>query len=268
MPAIDLPRLKMQAARLAEKFSDPAAFIADLQALLESYQDRSRRAAQVVARTSLPSFRTPRPVLHQILIALTPQAIAHPWEATALVDALWQAGYLETRFLAAVLIGRVPPEDAMPLYGRLGEWLEESREKEIQQALLQDAFSRLRREQPEAMLALVGEWLSAASSKSQVWGLQALTALLQEPDFEDLPRAFRLLRPALRAAGPATQMALMDCLQVLCRLSPTETLYFLREVLMDRPPPMMVRTLQRILSALPAAVQDRLRAELRLLNKT
>lgn len=253
----------MQAARLAEKFHEPLVFLADLRELLEFYQDRTRRRTQAVVRTSLPAFHIPAPVLRQILLPLIPLTERYPLDALALVDALWQAGYLEMRLLAAALVGHVPSESAMPLYGRLGEWLEQAREQVIQDAILRDSFQRLRRERPEVMLRLAEEWLKASAPRVQSWGLQALTLLLQDSGFEDLPRAFRLLRPALRAAGPATQLALATCLDALGRISPVETTQFLREVLQDKPSPMMVRTLQRIQNRLPPAVREKIIADIR-----
>ncbi len=267
MPAISLSYLRLRAARLAERFDDPAAFLADLMDLLESCQDRTRRKLQTIARSALPTFRAPAPVLRQILIPLAPLAEEQPLAMLALTDALWQAGYLETRLLAATLVGYVPPENAMPLYSRLGEWLDQTREQEIQDAILNHAFSRLRREQPEVMLHLVEEWLGADSARVQIWGFQALALIVKAPGFEDLPRAFRLLRPALQKAGPATQVALADCLEALCSLSPVEAAAFLGEVVRDRPRSMMVRTLRRIQPRLPLAVQRMLSADLRVVYK-
>ncbi len=267
MPAISLSHLRTHTAYLVDQFGAPAKFVADLRALLEFYQDRTRRRTQMVVRTSLPAFNTPGPVLRQILIALTPPAEERPLEAIAVVDALWQAGFLETRVLAAMLVGRVPPESAMPLYGKLENWLEESREREIQRAILHDSLARVRREQPAVLLHLVEAWLESASFRRQVWGMQALTPLLDEPGFEDLPSVFRILRPAVQSAGPATQVALADCLEALGRISPGETFYFLRQILLEDPPPMMVRTLQRILPTLPPLLQEKLRTELRVAGK-
>ncbi len=263
MPAISLSHLRVQAARLAEQFHEPRAFLTGLRELLEFYQDRTRRKTQAVVRTSLPAFHVPAPVLRQVLLPLIPLAERYPLDALALVDTLWQAGYLEMRLLAAALVGYVPTESAMPLYSRLGEWLEQTREPAIQEAILRDAFQRLRRERPDVMLHLAEEWLKASAPRVQGWGLQALTLLLQDSELEDLPRVFRLLRPALQAAGPATQLALATCLEALCRLSPVETVHFLREVLRDQPPPMMVRTLQRIQGRLPQAVREKLGVDIR-----
>ena len=55
MPAINLARLKIQAARLAEKFSEPEAFLQALNELLGYYTNRTIRAAQVAQRLSVPN---------------------------------------------------------------------------------------------------------------------------------------------------------------------------------------------------------------------
>jgi hypothetical protein len=263
MPAIDLARLKIKTARLAEKFNDPGTFLRELGELLDSYTNHTARPAQVALRTSLPSYRTPKPVLRQITLELAPLAEKDPAEAFALANALWEAGYLETRLLAASLAGLIPPASAMSLFGRIPEWLGQTRDKEITQALLTEPFGRIRRENPQAMLILLEEWLRTISAGTQAWGLHALIPLLNEPGFENLPAAFKALRPAVEGAGPATQIDLSACLVTLGRISPTETIHFLREILSSQPRPMMVRTLRRMLPDLPLALQNGLRDILR-----
>ncbi len=78
MPAIDLARLKTQAARLAEKFAEPEAFLRDLNELLDFYTNRTIRTTQVVQRLSAPTYHTPRPVLRQIESELAPLAENQP----------------------------------------------------------------------------------------------------------------------------------------------------------------------------------------------
>lgn len=257
MPAIDLARLKLQAARLAENFGDPPAFLRALEEMLDFYTNRTLRAAQAVQRLSLPAYRTPRPIMRQIEAELAPLAESQPFPALALTYALWEAGYLEARLLAAHLLGSIPPASAMPAFGRLPDWLRLSTDREVRQALLTQSLRRVRTENPEAFLALIEDWLRSPLSGIQVWGLQALLPLLAE-DFENLPAIFRILRPAIQAAGPATQIELQECLTALARLSTTETAYFLKEILAAAPPPMMVRTLRRILPGLPAELQSKL----------
>jgi hypothetical protein len=263
MPAIDLARLKTQAARLSEKFSEPEAFVRGLHELFDFYTNRTIRSAQIAQRLSLPTYRTPKPVLRQIESELEPLADAHPLEAVALTNALWKAGFLETRLLATRLLGMIQPVQAMPALTRLPDWLAQSTDKEIRQALLTDTLTRLRHENPEALFLLLEDWLKSPRTALQVWGLRALVPVLNEPDFENLPAVFRILRPAIEAAGPSTQLDLKACLAALARVSLTETLYFLDEILTAKPSAMLLRTLRRILPSLPSDLQSGLRDVLR-----
>jgi hypothetical protein len=263
MPAIDLSRLKLQAGRLSEYFSQPAAYVRALLELLDFYTNRTMRASQVARRLSLPTYHTPVPVLRQVERELAPLADARPLESAALVPALWNSASLETRLLAARLLGMTPPAAVMPLLSHLPDWLAQSTDKQVREALLTDAFSRVRTEAPEAFFILLEEWLNSPRSALQVWGLQALIPLLKQPDFENLPAVLRILRPAVLAAGPSTQLELQACLAAVEKISRTETLVFLRGLLADRPTPGFLRTLRRMLPGFSPELQNGLREMLR-----
>jgi hypothetical protein len=263
MPAINLARLKTQAARLSEKFNKPEAFVRDLNELLDFYTNRTIRATQIAQRLSLPTYRTPAPVLRQIQAELVPLAGTRPIEAIALIDALWNAGSLEARLLAAYLLGSIPLDQAIPALTRLPDWLAQSMDKEIRSALLTDAFARLRRDNPEALFILLEDWLKSPRNSLQVWGLRALIPMLTDPHFENLPAVFRILKPAVRSAGPVTQLELQACFATLEQVSLTETLSFLREIIGDNPSPLMLRTFRRILPGLSPELQAGLREMLR-----
>ena len=266
MPSIDLARLKIQAARLAEKFGEPEAFVLALNELLGYYTNHTIRAAQIAQRLSLPTYRTPRPVLRQIEGELAPLAEKQPEEAITLSVVLWEADSLESRLLAAYLLGNVPSGQAIFALTRLPTWLNQSTDKEIRTALLTDALARLRQERPEAFFSMLEGWLSSAQSALQIWGLQALIPLLQDPQFENLPAVFRILRPAILAAGPATQLDFQACLVALERVSLTETTAYLREIIRGNPEPMMLRIFIRILPRLSPELQEALRETLRQQN--
>ena len=263
MPAIHLARLKIQAARLAEKFGEPEAFLLALNELLDYYTNRTIRAAQIAQRLSVPTYYTPRPVLRQIENELAILAEKHPDEAITLSGVLWKADSLESRLLAAFLLGNIPSGQAIFALTRLPAWLNQSTDKEIRTALLSDALARLRRERPEAFFSMVEGWLGSAQSALQIWGLQALIPLLEDPQFENLPAIFRILRPAILAAGPATQLDFQACLVALERVSLIETTAFLREVIRNNPEPMMLRIFRRILPGLSPELQEALRETLR-----
>ena len=263
MPAINLARLKTQAARLSEKFGEPELFVRELNELLDFYTNRTIRSTQIVQRLSLPTFRTPAPVLRQIQAEIGSQAETRSAQAIALTNALWKAGSLEARLLAAYLLGSIPPVQAIPALTRLPEWLAQSTDKEIRTALLTNAFARLRRENPEALFILLEDWLKSPRNSLQVWGLRALIPMLTDPHFENLPAVFRILKPAVRSAGPVTQLELQACLATLERVSLTETLAFLRDIITDNPAPLMLRTFRRLLAGLSPELQAGLREILR-----
>jgi len=263
MPAINLARLKTQAARLSEKFIEPEAFLRDLDEILDLYTNRTIRATQIARRLALPTYRTPAPVLRQIQAELGPLVKAHPIEAVALVGALWKARSLEARLLAARLLGSIAPSQAIPALMHLPDWLAQSTDKQIRTALLTDAFARLRRENPETFFTLLEGWLGSSRNSFQVWGLQALIPMLTEPQFENLPAVFRILKPAIRSAGPVTQLELQACLATLGQVSQTETLAYLREIIGEDPAPLMLRTLNRILPALSPDLRSGLQELLR-----
>ena len=263
MPAINLARLKTQASRLSEKFSKPEEFVHDFTEMLDYYTNRTIRSTQTARRFSLPTYRTPPPVLRQIQGELEPLAESHPLEAIALTNALWKAGSLESRLLAASLLGKIPLAQSTPTLIRLPEWLAQSTDKQILTALLTDAFARLRKENPEALFALLEDWLKSSRSSLRIWGLRALIPILTEPQFENLPAVFRILKPAILSAGPTTQLELQACLATLEQVSPTETLAYLREITSDHTSPLMLRTLRRVLTGLSPDLQSGLREMLR-----
>jgi hypothetical protein len=263
MAAIDLARLKIQAARLAEKFGEPQAFVLALNEMLDTYTNRTIRAIQVAQRLSLPTYHTPRPVMRQIESELAVLAEKQPEEAITLSDALWQADTLESRLLAAYLLGTIPSGQAILAMGRLPAWLNQSTDKQVRTAVLTNALARLRQENPGAFFSILEDWLGSAQSTLQIWGLQALIPLLQNPQFENLPAVFRILRPAILAVGPATQLDFQACLAALEHVSPTETTAFLREVIRASPEPLMLRIFRRILPGLSPQLQEALRETLR-----
>jgi DNA alkylation repair enzyme len=263
MPAIDLARLKTQAARLSDKFGDPEAFVQNLNEVLDYYTNRTIRPTQTAQRLSLPTYHTPAPVLRQIQSELNPLVEAYPKKAIELVNALWKEKYLEARVLAAWLLGSISPSEAISSLAHLPAWLAQSTDKKVREMLLTDSLTRLRQENPEALFAILEEWLKSPRGSYQVWGLQALIPIVSAPHFENLPVVFRILRPTVQSAGPLTQLELKALLATLEHVSLTETVAFLRDLINSNPSPIMIRTLQRIVPGLSAELQSAFKTMLR-----
>jgi hypothetical protein len=262
MPAIDLARLKKQTAYLADVFAEPQMFLRELREVLEFYINRSLRSQGVAPSSVLPTYRTPVVVLRQIEKELGPVAEKQPLQALELADALWDEGWLETRLLAAFLLGRIPPQEER-LLARLTAWTQAVRDPEVRAALLTTSLTRLRRDTPDLFLILVKEWLHPARQRMWSNGIQALVPLISSPDFDNLPPIFEVVEPIIKAAPAALQYDLQELIVTLYEASPDETTYFLQQILKGTRSPLPSVALRRMAADLPQELQSSVREMLR-----
>ena len=264
MPAIDLARLRKQAARLADFFFVPDDFIKHLHAMLDFYVNRTVRISQASAPdTNLQTYRTPAMIVKQIEQELALPASRDPGAALELADRLWDEAFLETRLLAAFLLGRIPPQEER-LLARLTAWTGQMSDANLRAVLLDTGLRRMREESPQMFLDLIGEWLQPGRTRLWSNGIQAVISAVSDPAFLNLPPVLKLLEPVLEAAPAKLQLEIEDLVKTLYALYPTETTFYLRQVLQDSQDPMTAVTFRRISPSFPAA----LRAELRELLRT
>lgn len=262
MPAIDLARLKKQTAQLADVFGEPATFLRELREILEFYVNRSLRSQSVAPSSVLPTYRTPVVVLRQIEKEIGPAAEKQPVLALELADALWDEGWLETKLLAAFLLGRIPPQEER-LLARLTAWTQAVRDPEVRAALLTTSLTRLRRETPDLFLVLVREWLHPARQRMWSNGVQALVPLIASPDFDNLPPIFEIVEPIIKASPATLQYDLQELIITLYEASPDETTYFLQQILKGTKSPLPAVALRRMSPDLPPELQTSLREMIR-----
>ena len=262
MPAIDLARLKKQTAQLADLFDQPAIFLREHREILDFYVNRSLRSQGVAPSSVLPTYRTPQVVMRHIETELASIAEAQPIRALELADALWDEGWLETRLLAAYLLGRIPPQEER-LLARLTAWTQAVRDPSVRAALLTTSLTRLRKETPDLFLVLVKEWLHPARQRMWSNGLQALVPLISSPDFDNLPPIFEIVEPIFKASPAALQFDLQELLIALYRASPDETLHFLEQIFKTSANPLITVSIRRMSPDLPYDLQQDMRDLLR-----
>lgn len=265
MPAIDLARLKKQTAKLADVFNEPAVFLLELREILEFYVNRSLRSLSVAPSSVLPTYRTPVVVLRQIEKELGPVAEKQPIVSLELADALWDEGWLETKLLAAFLLGRIPPQEER-LLARLTAWTQAVRDPEVRAALLTTSLTRLRKETPDLFLILVREWLHPARQRMWSNGIQALIPLVSSPNFDNLPPIFEIVEPIIKASPATLQYDLRELIITLYEASPDETMYFLQQILKGTKSPLPSVALRRMAPDLPTELQSSVREMLRQLK--
>ncbi len=262
MPAIDLARLKKQTAHLADLFDQPSAFLREHREILDHYVNRTLRSQGVAPSSVLPTYRTPVVVLRQLETELGPVAEKNPIQALELADALWDEGWLETRLLAAFLLGRIPPQEER-LLARLTAWTQAVRDPNVRAALLTTSLTRLRKETPDLFLILVKEWLHPARKKMWSNGIQALVPLIASPEFDNLPPIFEIVGPILKASPAALQFDIQELLTELYKASSDETLYFIQQTLKSTKSELPATSLRRMLPDLPSDFETNLREILR-----
>jgi len=262
MPAIDLARLKKQTAKLADLFGQPADFLREHRDILDHYMNRTLRTQGVAPSSVLPTYRTPTVVLRHIENELGPVAEKQPIHALELADALWDEGWLETRLLAAYLLGRIPPQEER-LLARLTAWTQAVRDPSVRAALLTTSLTRLRRETPDLFLILVKEWLHPARQRMWSNGIQALVPLISSQEFDNLPPIFETIEPILKAAPAALQFDLQELIIALYQASPDETAYFLQQIVKGTKSPLPAVALRRMSPEFPQELQTSLREILR-----
>jgi predicted alpha/beta hydrolase family esterase len=263
MPAIDLTRLRKQAARLADFFFLPDEFIKHLHEILEFYVNYTLRTVENVAPGSnLKTYRTPPAVLTQIQNELRLKAEENPHFALELADALWDEGALETRLLASYLLGRIPPQEER-LLPRITAWTQQIRDPDVRVALLTTSLTRMRKETPNQFLILVREYLHPERSRSWSNGIQALIPMIADSGFENLPAIFDLVEPIIEAAPSTLQNDLTDLIVTLYRASASETIFLLKHILNATGNPMTAVTMRRISPDFPPPLQKELRDLLR-----
>jgi hypothetical protein len=262
MPAIDLARLKKQTASLVDLFDQPEGFLRELREVLDYYVNRTLRSQSVAPSSVLPTYRTPPVVLRQIEMELGPLAEQRPIQALELADALWDEGWLETRLLAAFLLGRIPPQEER-LLARLTAWMQAVRDPSVRAALLTTSLTRLRNETPDLFLVLVREWLHPARQRMWSNGIQALVPLVKAPDFDNLPPVLDIVEPIFKASPAALQFDLQELIKALYQASPNETVFFLQQIIAKTKNPLPAVALRQMSPELPEELQISLREILR-----
>jgi hypothetical protein len=263
MPAIDLARLRKQAARLADFFFLPNEFMKHLREILDFYVNYTLRTKENVAPGSnLKTYRTPPAVLTQIENEIKQTAEENPHFALELADTLWDEGALETCLLAAFLLGRIPPQEER-LLPRLTAWTQQVRDPDVRSALLSTSLMRMRKETPAQFLNLIREYFHPERSRTWSNGIQALLPMIADTNYNNLPPILDLVEPIIEEAPTSLQNNLSDLIIALYRASANETIFMLKHILERTENPMTLITLRRMSVNFPPPLQRELQELLR-----
>ena len=254
---------------MAEHVRQPAVFVRELLILLELYADRTHRPGQSgTPHSLLDSFNTPAPVLKRLLLELRTTVGDDSQVVLPLCDALWQQPNLECRTLAASLLGQHQlPEEA--IIQRLQDWLSSSSEvaarnmeDRILDSLLDNGLAPVRRDNPNAVLALAKSLLEQKQILAQQAGLRALKYLAADPTFDNLPGIYRLIAPLLRILPMEMRPEVVDVLTELIQRAPAEVAFVLKQSLIASENPDTPWLVRRVMDCFPEEIRPGLRSAL------
>jgi hypothetical protein len=264
LPAIYPARLQNQINQLAEIYGQPTRFTLTLTDLLELYSNRAHRSGQAGEPPPLlKTYNVPKPVIRQLMLELQPLANEYPDETLDLINSLWAQESLETRQIAAFLLGSIPPDQPKAILDIVNAWLTPKPEERLISLVLQLTLERIRKENPGALFVKIESWLDSDQLIEQQIGLNALRSMLTSQEFENFPQSIQLLTPYTRKAPLQIRADILEALQALALRSPKETAYLLRQSLNTPENADTALLIRKLLPVFPTDLQESLKQALR-----
>jgi hypothetical protein len=205
-------------------------------------------------------------MLRHIAMQLDESCREKPLEAVAICDALWEESFLETRLLAAALLGQTGDLPPQTILTRVETWAAHTSEDRHLHALVNQALSPILHSHSDLVLEHAGIWLVSENLSLNVTSMRTLISLASDPAFDNLPAILLLITPYIRKAALPIRPDVLDLLAALARRSPRETAFFLRQNFESPDNPDTAWLARQTLQHFPEDVQTSLRNSLRQLN--
>ncbi len=261
MPAVQLNLLKDQIQQLSGKFDQPVDFRLAITELLNLYSDRTYKAGDTVRQPLLtPAYRPPALVLRQIEMALTTCARQSPQAALFVSTELWQSEYLETRLLAAFLLGQIPVPPHLAVVEHLRAFCQSGPERILLEAVIDQGSYLLRQKASDPWLQTIRAWLSSGDSVLQTSGIMALKSMVADERFTNLPAIYAQLNDQIAQIPDRLSDEMQGLIIILAQRSTGETAHFLRQMITTQNSVSVVRLIRRCIPDLPASIQANVRA--------
>jgi hypothetical protein len=262
MPTIELARLKIETAQLADLFSEPAEYVRGVVQLLRQYTVPVHRQGKVKSlRTVLPHYEVPPPLMKHLQFEMTLKGEDAPEEALRVADQLWAEPSIETRQLAARLLGSIDVSPA-EVTGRLEAWAQENLEQILVPELGHEGLRGLAAKHPEQLLDFADRLLDSQAPRKQNLSLVALLTLLTTTNYDNLPPIFKLMTKAMATVDRGLRPEVVSVLVVLAERSAPETEFMLQECLSGSATESISWIVRHAINALPEDSRARLRPKL------
>jgi hypothetical protein len=260
MPAVNPTRMRFQVEALMAHYANPETFHLALTDLFELYANHALRFGDAVGiRPMIPIYHLPAPLIRQLEVDLERMVADDPQTALALADELWQDAYYEVKRVAITVLGLYPLEDPQPVLDRLDQWITSQLDLSLLPKIFSSGTRQLQTQYPEVWEEYLETFLQSEDPQRASVGFLGLAEGLNNPQFNNLPALFRLVGPHVREPQAQTLKSLTTLVRALANVSPTETGYFIKQVLSVALSPELKRLVKDSLSAFPPEVQEELK---------
>lgn len=264
MPAVDRTRLQTQIRLVTQSFASTDEFVKRLSELYEYYSDLTYDPAGSGQRyPTLQAYNVTPFVNRQFEFEFSKLCQENPLSSLDVIDRLWKQEKVEPRKLAAYLLGKMSLEYSPQVIERLQTWSKPTEDRELNLYLQEFGSARLRHEAISEWLEIIHKWLESGESHDQIFGLQSLLPLIQDPDYHDLPKIFTRISTLLANPSPRILFTLQVVIEALAKRFPVETVYTLKLVLRGPHSAEIPRFFRRLLPIFPPEQEQSLRTALK-----
>jgi hypothetical protein len=259
MPAAELSRHQAQISAISTQFLQPKRFLRSLFTLLDLYADQNFRPGQHSRVEHLmPVYRLPEVVMGRIGKSLSQLTLQNPIPALTIMDELKQDKHFEAQFLAAGMLGFLPPDFKQQVWEHLQTWIRPEEDEMLIEAILRSAQHFFTAHDLESWLKQIQRWLETGDIRFKKIGLRGLKMLVEDVRFDQFEKTFALLTPFFLHPVLSLQRDTLEVTKSFINRSEMETSAFMLSILQRTEDAASLRLIRRAISLFSTDVQERL----------
>ena len=260
MPPVQLARLRPQVNTLMNQYQDEGLFEKTLLLIFEKYTEkRSATNAWLRPDPGMPSYDLSPLVMNELENAFESMAKLHPQEAIRLADRIWQQTYYEPKRLAILTLAALRPPHSEAFFQRIEQWIPAGLEDCLISELIEQISRLPETVTSERWIGLVHTWLYAEDKNLAKIGMRAVSKLVENTGFQNLPLVFDLIEPLYAQPKIALQKNLGALTRVLIERSQPETAAFLISLVDLHPSPPVSALVRKLLPLFDEYYQEEIR---------
>jgi len=264
MPAIQLERLLQQIKQFLDPALSPQQFSSNLIELLEAHANLSYRpGTEIQVKNIILSYKPGPLVMYQIQNKLTTIGQTYPQKALLFADQIWLHDFLETKQLAAVIIGALPVEYFTEASHHLETWFHTTADKQIRYYLLQLGSENIRKNNLKEWLKIIQDSVGTSDLQKIHFGINAIEILAEDKSFENYPVIYAITNQIVERKKDNFTNTLVKIYQAIISRAPNETAYFLQHSLLSAPTEQKIKFIRRCINFFPPEQQKKLRAAIK-----